>query len=220
MKSDRPRIFHNIEPAEYEDLVSRRCIRVVQYSKDSVVLRTGEDTREFGILLDGEVHIESIDLWGNRLILHSIAPGQSFAETFAFCKVPMMVDVTAVQDSRVLFVDLSILLTAENHTCSWYPKLLQNLLILSTGKNLAWSTRMLCITSKNIRTRVMTYLSGEAVRRGTTEFSIPFDRQQLADYLNVERTALSKELGRMQKEGILTFRKNHFHLNRIDNPEP
>ena len=212
MKSDRPRIFHDIDSWEYEELISRRCIRIVQYPRESVIFHTGQNTREFGILLDGEVHIESIDLWGNRLILHSIAPGQSFAETFAFCKVPMMVDVTAVQDSRVLFVDLGILLTAENHACSWYPKLLQNLLILSTGKNLAWSTRMLCITSKSIRTRVMTYLSGEAVRRGTTQFTIPFNRQQMADYLNVERTALSKELGRMQQEGILTFRKNQFCL--------
>ena len=212
MKSDRPRIFHDIDSREYEELLSRRCVRIAQYPRESVIFHTGQNTREFGILLDGEVHIESIDLWGNRLILHSIAPGQSFAETFAFCKVPMMVDVTAVQDSRVLFVDLGILLATENHTCSWYPKLLQNLLILSTGKNLAWSTRMLCISSKSIRTRVMTYLSGEAIRRGTTQFTIPFNRQQMADYLNVERTALSKELGRMQQEGILTFRKNQFCL--------
>lgn len=219
MKPDRPHIFHNIDPQEYDELLSRRCIRVAQYSKDSVILHTGQNTREFGILLDGEVHIESIDLWGNRLILHSIAPGQSFAETFAFCKVPMMVDVTAVQDSRVLFVNLGILLAPENHACSWYPKLLQNLLILSTGKNLAWSTRMLCITSKNIRTRVMTYLSGEAVRRGTTQFTISFNRQQMADYLNVERTALSKELSRMQQEGILTFRKNQFCLLQAVPPQ-
>lgn len=125
-----------------------------------------------------------------------------------------MVDVTAARDSKVLFVDLGVLLTPGNHGKSWYPKLLQNLLVLSTQKNLAWSTRMVCITSKSIRTRVMTYLSAEAVRRGSMEFTIPFNRQQMADYLNVERSALSKELGHMRKEGILTFRKDHFHLLR------
>ena len=71
-----------------------------------------------------------------------------------------------------------------------------------------------CLSAKGIRSRVMMYLSAQAAQAGSTEFSIPFDRQQLADYLNVERSALSKELGRMQREGILTFRKNHFQLHR------
>lgn len=219
MAVSRPSLFHNIDDEEYCELAARGCIRTAEYEKDSVILHTGDRTSEFGILLSGEIHIESLDLWGNRIILHNISPGQAFAETFAFCKVPAMVDVTTARTCRVLFVDLGKLLTENNRECSWYPKLLQNLLILSTNKNLAWSTRILCISSKSIRTRVMTYLSGEAVRRGTTEFDLPFDRQQMADYLNVERSALSKELGRMQKEGILTFRKNHFCLNRLDTAE-
>lgn len=216
MKPDRPQLFHNITDKEYRELTLKGCIRTAEYEKDSVILHTGDSTDEFGILLAGEIHIESIDLWGNRIILHNISAGQAFAETFAFCQVPMMVDVTAAQNSRVLFVDLAKLRMPDNRHRSWYPKLLQNLLILSTHKNLAWSTRILCISSKSIRTRVMTYLSGEAVRHNSTEFDIPFDRQQMADYLNVERSALSKELGRMKKEGILTFRKNHFSLKQID----
>ena len=90
------------------------------------------------------------------------------------------------------------------------------MLVLSTSKNLAWSNRVFCISSKSIRARIMTYLSSEAVKRGTMKFVIPIDRQQMADYLNVERRALSKELGRMQKEGILTFRKNQFHLHHVE----
>lgn len=214
MTEKQPPIFRNIDEAEYRDLVSGRCVRQAEYKKGAVLFHTGDRTREFGILLDGEIHIENMDVWGTRLILHSIGVGQSFAETYAFCNEPLMVDVTAARDSRVLFVDLGVLLTPGNYGKSWYPKLLQNLLVLSTQKNLAWSTRMVCITSKSIRTRVMTYLSAEAVRRGSMEFAIPFNRQQMADYLNVERSALSKELGHMQKEGILTFYKNRFHLLR------
>ncbi len=214
MSQQRPPIFRTIEEAEYQDLVSGGCVRRAEYQKGQVLFHTGDRTREFGILLDGEIHIENIDVWGTRLILHSIGVGQSFAETYAFCSEPLMVDVTAARDSKVLFVDLGVLLTPGNYGKSWYPKLLQNLLVLSTQKNLAWSTRMFCITSKSIRTRVMTYLSAEAVRRGSMEFAIPFNRQQMADYLNVERSALSKELGHMQKEGILTFHKNRFHLLR------
>lgn len=214
MAEKQPPIFRGIEEEEYRDLVSGGCVRRAEYQKGEVLFHTGDKTREFGILLDGEIHIENIDVWGTRLILHSIGAGQSFAETYAFCSEPLMVDVTAARDSNVLFVDLGVLLTPGNHSKSWYPKLLQNLLVLSTQKNLAWSQRMFCITSKSIRTRVMTYLSAEAVRRGAMEFTIPFNRQQMADYLNVERSALSKELGHMKKEGVLTFRKDHFHLLR------
>ncbi len=220
MESQRPPIFRNIAPDEYAELTALGCVRTALFPKGTVLFHTGDLTEEFGILQEGEIHLENIDVWGNRIILHNISPGQSFAETFAFCKVPVMVDVLAVRDSRVLFVHLGRTLAPENAVKSWYPKLLQNLLVFSTNKNLVWSTRMLCITAKNIRTRVMTYLSAEAVKRGTMEFTIPFDRQQMADYLNVERSALSKELGRMQKEGILSFRKNRFCLHHTDTSAP
>lgn len=209
-------VFNKITQEEYDELISCGGIRKVEYKKGTVLFHTGDLTEEFGILISGKIHIENIDLWGNRMILHNISEGQAFAETYAFCRVPIMVDVTAVEDSKVLFVDIGILLSCGNQAKSWYNKLLYNLLVLSTEKNLAWSSRVFCIASKSIRTRVMTYLSSEAVRCGTMEFTVPFDRQQMADYLNVERSALSKELGRMQKEGILTFRKNKFHLHRVN----
>lgn len=208
--------FSGITQEEYNEMLSCGCIHITEYKKGSVIFHTGDQTEEFGILLSGEIHIENIDLWGNRIILHNISEGQSFAETYAFCNVPIMVDVIAVRDSKVLFVHIGVLHSSANRSKSWYNKLLYNLLVLSTGKNLAWSSRVFCITSKSIRTRVMNYLSSEAIKRGTMEFDIPFDRQQMADYLNVERSALSKELGRMQKKGILTFHKNHFHLHQVE----
>lgn len=209
-------VFRNVTQNEYEDMISCGCVRIAEYTKGNVLFHTGEKTSEFGILISGEIYIESIDFWGNRMILHQIPSGGVFAETYAFCKVPLMVDVTAAQNSIVLFVDLGVLLAKKHTEKSWYVKLIQSLLILSTNKNLLWSGRVLCITSKSIRSRVMTYLSSEAVKCGKKDFTVPFNRQQMADYLNVERSALSKELGRMQKEGILTFHKNHFHLHCMD----
>lgn len=187
-------------------------IRQKTYSKETVVFHAGDQTSQFGILLSGKIHIESGDLWGNRVILHQIEPGQAFAESYAFCNAPMMVDVAAVEDSTVLFLDLSVLLSDENQGKTWYVPMLKNLLLLCAGKNLVWSGRVFCLSAKGVRARVMTYLSSEAVKRGSKTITIPFDRQQMADYLNVERSALSKELGRMQKEGILTFHKNQFSL--------
>lgn len=205
-------IFHGISDQEYEEMASAGWIRLATYQKDAALFRIGDVTRELGILLSGSIHIELMDLWGNRMILHNISPGQAFAESYAFCGAPMTVDVTAVEASQVLFLHVGQLLSQTQQYKSWYHKLLYNLLALSTQKNLIWSNRMFCISSKHIRTRVMTYLSSEAVRHNSTEFTIPFDRQEMADYLNVERSALSKELGRMRREGILTFRKNQFRL--------
>lgn len=204
--------FKNITQKEYDEMIKCGGIRIAEFKKNEVIFHTGDITEEFGIILSGEVHIENIDLWGNRVILHSISDGQAFGETYAFCKEPIMVDVTAVRNSEILFVNIGLLQSSVNYSRSWYNKMLYNLLVLSTEKNLAWSSRVFCITAKSIRSRVMTYLSSEAVKRGTTEFNIPFDRQQMADYLNVERSALSKELGKMKKEGILTFQKNRFKL--------
>ena len=212
MKMPSHAMFAGITQEEYEEMVRRGCIRLGDYPKEEVLLRTGDKTEEFGILLSGKIHIENMDLWGNRMILHSIPPGGAFGETYAFCQTPMMVDVVAVEQSQVLWVRLTALLAPSNEKEDWYHKLLRNVLILSTQKNLAWSSRIFCISAKTIRGRVMTYLSSEALRRGKRQFTIPFDRQQMADYLNVERSALSKELGKMQREGILIFRKNTFCL--------
>lgn len=212
-------IFRDIGQEEVEEMRACGGVRLSDYRKDEVIFHVGDVTSEFGVLLSGKIHIENIDLWGNRMILHNIAVGQAFAETYAFCGVPLMVDVTAVEESKVLFLNIGLLLAEKHRDRTWHPKLLYNLLLLSVHKNLAWSSRMFCITPKQVRARVMTYLSSEAIRRGSRTVTIPFDRQQMADYLNVERSALSKELGRMKKEGILDYHKNTFQLLRGEGQE-
>ncbi len=205
-------IFMGVTDEEYEELLSCGCVRVAEYRKDRVIFRTSDVTREFGILISGKIHIENIDLWGNRIILHNVGVGGSFAETYAFCNVPVMVNATAEADCKVLMVNLDVLFSESTKGKTWREKLVYNLLSFSANKNLVLTDRIFCISSKGIRTKVMTYLSAEAVRAGSKQFTIPFDRQQMADYLNVERSALSKELGRMRKEGLIDFCKNKFTL--------
>lgn len=209
-------VFQQITKEEYDQMYACGCLWNQTYEKEEMIFRSGEQTKRFGIVLSGEVYIESSDLWGNRTILHQMESGGVFAETYAFTNTPLMVDVIAMQKSTVLFIDIGILLSPPYQDRSWYAKLIQSLLILSTNKNLAWSARVLCICAKSIRSRVMTYLSAQAMQQGSMQITIPFDRQQMADYLNVERSALSKELGKMQKEGILTFHKNQFYLHRLE----
>lgn len=216
MKKINSQIFKEINPDEYQDMLSCGCTCKVKYKKHDVIFHTGVKTDEFGIVLSGEIHIENIGFWGNRIILHHIKTQDVFAETYAFCKTPMMVDVISASDSEILFINLNSLLCDDNKNKSWYNKVLYNLLILSTNKNLSWSSRVFCISPKNIRTRVMNYLSLEAVKCGNTQIIVPFNRQQMADYLNLDRSALSKELGRMKKDGILDFHKNKFYLLNLD----
>lgn len=183
------------------------------FEKGEAVLSAGEVTERMGLVLDGAVCIESNDVWGNRAVLSHVGRGHFFAETYAMLpKEPLMVDVIAVEESRILFLRVGRLGKIES---GWKARLYENLLRIATQKNLVLSARSLHTAPKSVRGRVMAYLNTISLQKGSAEFEIPFDRQSLADYLNVERSALSKELGKMQREGILTTRKHHFIVHGV-----
>ena len=164
------------------------------------------------VVLRGSVHIENLDLWGTKTILSSVPAGQVFAETYAFCGDAMLVDAVAAEDCEVLFVNAAAF---SGGSSAGQDKLLHNLLAVSMRKNLSLSQRIFCTTPKTVRGRLLTYFSAQTAACGRLEFDIPFNRQQLADYLNLDRSALSKELCRMRDEGLLQFEKNHFVLNQL-----
>ncbi len=179
------------------------------YQKGAVILRAGDPTARMGLLLSGGVTIESCDPWGKRTLLSHVGPGQLFAESYALLEgEPMQVDVCVSEDCRILFLSPAGLRCAE----PWAAKATQNLLSIAARKNLTLSLRSFHTAPKTVRERVTAYLNAEALRQHRREFDIPFDRQQLADYLNLDRTALSKELGKMRADGLLECRKNHFVL--------
>lgn len=213
-------LFHGMDEKEIEDALAALSATEKAYKKGAAILHAGGVTERMGLVLEGSVTIESNDIWGNRTILSHIGKRQVFAETYALLQnEPMMVDVTANEDCRILFLRIGRpvqLLAARN---SWAQKLVADLLLLSVHKNLALSARSFHTSPKTIRGRVMAYLTSVSLQKGAKEFDIPFDRQQLADYLEIERTALSKELGRMQREGILSVNKNHFRLHYAPNME-
>ena len=184
-----------------------------EYAKDEVILHAGSTTDMMGLVLGGSVRIESNDIWGNRTILSHIAPGQVFAETYAIVEnAALLVDAVANRDSRVLMLSIGSAGFLRQDSSLWRIKLTANILGISMQKNLMLSRRSFHTSPKSIRGRVMSYLSSVSLQTGSDEFDIPFDRQQLADYLNVERTALSKEISKMKQDGLLTARKNHFRI--------
>lgn len=184
------------------------------FARGAVVFRAGEPASSMGLVLAGRIQIENDDLWGNKSVLDSIGPGLVFAETYACLPgEPLMVSAVAAEPSEILFLDIHGIIKPDS-PCPHRGKLLQNLLSITSQKNLNLSRRIFHTSSKTIRGRLLSYLSFQAVRCGGRTFSIPFNRQQLADYLSVDRSALSNELSKMQREGLLQVERNHFTLKQ------
>ena len=206
-------IFTGMSPDEIDQALSELCAIEKAYEKNSLILRAGDITDSLGLVLYGSVTIESNDMWGNRTILSNVGEGGFFAETYALLEnEPLLVDVIANENCRILFFKVGSLKKLKSNMNLWSFKLISNLLMISANKNLHLSGRSFHTSPKTIRGRVMVYLSSVSLKKGSNEFDIPFDRQQLADYLNLERSALSKELGKMKKDGLIEVRKNHFKL--------
>lgn len=209
-------LLRNIKADKFEKMCGFHAARERYYEKNNPIFYTGDTVHEIGIVLEGNVNIEHLDLWGNKSILTNISAGGIFAEVYALCREPIMVDVTAAEDSRILFLNVNTLMDSQNAGTSWHAQMLINLLEISMHKNLVLSERIICTTPKTIRGRLLIYLSTQSGKAGSTTFQIPFNRQQLADYLNLDRSALSKELGKMKKDGLLDFHKNTFQIKHID----
>lgn len=212
MKNIASPLFRGLTPAEWDALAQTGQLRTKTFSRHEIIFHAGSRIHEVGVVLRGSVHIENLDLWGTKTILSNIPAGQVFAETYAFCGDAMLVDAVAAEDCEVRFVNAAAF---SGGSSAGQDKLLHNLLAVSMRKNLSLSQRIFCTTPKTVRGRLLTYFSAQTAACGRLEFDIPFNRQQLADYLNLDRSALSKELCRMRDEGLLQFEKNHFVLNQL-----
>ena len=209
----RTPLFRDLPQTELEPLLRALEARTRRFSKGETILHAGEPVTALGLVLSGSVLVSRDDFLGNTAVLDRIGAGQVFAETYACLPgEPLMVRVAAAEPAEVLFLRTDRLLSTGAVSGGPQGILLGNLLALSARKNLALSRKIFHTAPKTIRGRLLSYLSEQAVRAGSRSFSIPFDRQQLADYLGVERSALSHELGKMRREGLLRFRKNVFQL--------
>ena len=210
---EKTTLFHGTSAEEIDSML--QCLQAVKksYAKNEVIYHAGTDIHSLGMVLSGSVFIENDDFWGNKNVLDLITPGQVFAEAYASIPgKPLMFNVVAYEAAEILFLNVQKLLEVCPNSCPHHNKLIQNLLCICAGKNLNLSRRSLHTAPKSIRGRLLSYLSFQAISHDSRDFDIPFNRQQLADYLNVDRSALSNELSKMQKEGLLKVRKNHFHL--------
>lgn len=205
---------------EEEILAMIRCLsaRVSHYKKNEYILRNGKPVHSVGMVLSGLALVEKVDLWGNRTIIQEIIPGMIFAESYAcLSQVPVETSVLASTDSSIMFFNISRLLTVCTSACNFHTRIIQNLLGTIAQKNVSLTKKMDYMTKKTIRERLLSYLSTESLKAGSSSFTIPFDRQELADYLSVDRSALSNEISKLQKEGILSSQKKEFHIYKHSN---
>ena len=215
MISNKP-LLKGISKDELQDMEQRLSMRQKAFKKNAHILHAGDYVRELGVVMEGSIRIERIDLWGNKTIIGYGSPGEVFVESYALLNQPLRIDVIANDPARILFIDLQLLLQDRFSDCSWQLKLLRNVLAMSCNKSLLLSDYITCISPKKLRRRLLTYLSEFAIQCGKTTFDIPFNREQLASYLNADRSALSNELCKMRDDGLLTFHKNHFELLNVD----
>ena len=205
-------LFSGIKRSEIQILLVCLKSQKVFYSKGEMIFRMGEKISRTALLLKGQAHVEWYDYWGKRHIINAILPGDILGETYAATKGIPNVNVAADEDSVLLFLDLSSLLHMCSTACPFHARLIDNLFAFLAKRNITLWEKLTYITQPTLRDKILSYLSSESIRQHSAYFDIPFDRQQLADFLSADRSALSNELSKLKKEGLIDFEKNHFHL--------
>jgi CRP-like cAMP-binding protein len=214
-------LFAGIGSSDFEAMMTCLDARTQLCNKNETVFFEGDLVTDIGLLLKGRIHLIKGDVWGNCSIVAEIAPPDMFAEAVVcsgYGKIP--VSVITKENSEILFIDYRKIVTSCSSSCAFHSKLIRNMIGILANKNILLSTKIQHITKRSIKEKLLSYLLEIAKQKSSKEFDIPFNRQELADYLSVERSALSSEMSKLKTDQIIDFRKNHFKLLRqvINNP--
>ncbi len=209
----RTKLFAGVSEDEVGTMLSCLDARLHEYKKGEYVLRQGEHLNHITVLVSGELHIQRDDYWGNRAIVNRIAVGEMFGEAYIAPESGALLnDVVAVEDSVAIFFDVRRVITVCSSACRFHAMVVQNLFFAISEKNRTLVQKLGHISQRTTREKLISYLSEEAKRQNSASFTIPFNRQQLADFLSVDRSAMSNELCKMRDDGLLEFEKNQFKL--------
>ena len=207
------KLFSGIAENELAAMMFCLDMKIKDFPKEAFVLHSGDTVESVGLVLSGSALIVQDDIWGNRNILSKAGAGKTFATAFACAPDSKLnVDVVAKTPVTVMFLNINRILNVCPSACEHHNRIIRNILGELAEKNLHFSEKLQHMGQRSTRSKIMSYLSAEAQRFGTYQFDIPFSRQQLADYLGVERSGLSLELGKMRQEGLIDFHKSHFIL--------
>lgn len=206
--------FHGLSDDEILRLLHCTGATTEERTKQEYILHAGGRTDAVGLLVSGAALIIQEDLWGNRNVMAKLAPGESFAEPFAVIPDSILnVSVVAAEPCSIIKIKITRMLTMCSSACIYHNRLIRNLVTVFAQKTLAFNDKITHMSKRKTRDKLLSYLSAESLRHGSLSFDIPFDRQQLADFLCVERAAMSAELSELQREGLLKTNRSHFELN-------
>lgn len=207
------RLFAGVGTDEINTMLGCLQAKSHIYRKGEYIFRQGECLTHITVLVKGKLHIQRDDYWGNRSIVNIINVGEMFGEAYVSPgSGPIMNDVIAVDDSTVIFFDVRRILTVCSSACRFHSLVLQNLFFAISDKNRQLAQKLGHISKRSTREKLISYLSEESKKQNSSSITIPFNRQQLADFLSVDRSAMSNELCKMRDEGLLIFERNKFTL--------
>ena len=209
----RTRLFAGVSEEEIATMLDCLQAKLYTYKKGEYVFRQGERLNHIMVLVEGELHVQRDDYWGNRSIIHVVDIGEMFGEAYVAPESGAILnDVVADADSAVIFFDVKRILTTCSSACRFHAMLVQNLFFAISEKNRKLVQKLGHMSKRSTREKLISYLSEEAKKQNSGTVTIPFNRQQLADFLSVDRSAMSNELCKMRDAGLLTFEKNRFTL--------
>lgn len=207
------RFFGGIKENEIEEVLLLLSAVKKEFGKNEYIFRAGERVTSVALLLDGSVHIQREDYWGNLSILNKIFRGEVFGEAYALPgSGAILNNAVATEISTVLFLDFNRIFDVNPSEYVFSQKLIQNFFELLAEKNRVLAQKLAHMSQRTTREKLLSYLSEQSIKSGSSSFDIPFTRQQLADFLSVDRSAMSNELCRMRDDGLICFNKNRFTL--------
>lgn len=206
-------LFMGIEETDIEQILPCLSATVRQAEKNTFILSTDDSVNFVGLILSGSVHVIKEDFWGRKDILSQLGPAELFAESFSCAHLTRIpVSVLAVEHTELMLIDCRKIIKTCSTACMFHNQLIENMLEIIANKNVMLMQKIEQLSKRTTREKILAYLSAEAQKIGKNFFDIPFSRQEMADYLSVDRSAMSSELGKMREEGIIDFERNHFKL--------
>lgn len=206
-------LFENIEQKDIGAMLGCLGAKIKEYGKNEIILAEGDPANRLGIVLSGSVQILREDYFGNRSIVAAVEPAQLFGESFACAGIKEMpVSAVSMEKSEVMLIDSRRITISCANACAFHSRMIMNMLRVVAQKNLVFNRKIEIMSRKTTREKLMAYLLELAKQNSSSEFAIPFDRQGLADYLGVERSALSAEISKMKRDGIIDSARSRFKL--------
>ena len=206
-------LFEGVEEQDLSIMLDCLGAKILRAEKGELVFMEGDPARYVGVVLAGQVQILQEDYYGNRSILGRAGPGELFGEAFACAGVAALpVSVIAAEHSEIMLLECGRITTSCCNACAFHSQMIVNLLRVMAAKNLQFHQKLQITSRRTTREKLMSYLLAQTKAAQANQFTIPFDRQELADYLEVERSGLSAEISKLRKEGVLESSKRHFEL--------